>query len=723
MKPIVIILTLLTISIYCQEKIPITLEEIYSENAFAENKTENIKWLPNGEAFTFNKKNESNGFAEIYKHDVKSGTNTLLISESDLYLDSQPIQMTSYQWTRDGNYLLIQGPTESIWRHSSQAPFYLFNVATKQITPLADGSNKLRNVKLSPDGKMVGFVRSHNIYMVDLANGKETAITNDGTENILNGEFDWVYEEEFGLADAWQWSHDSKKIAFWKFDQTRVKEFYLIDEIPFYNKIIPLKYPKVGEENSIVKVFVADLSTDKVMKMDIGNDDDIYVPRIFWTNTSDKLAILKLNRKQDVLEMYLSDTGSGSSKVIITDTDPCWVDVPNDVRFLKSRDQIVWSSEKSGYRHAYLFDYNGTQPKQITSGDWEITEIAGVDEENDLLYFYGKKDSPIEQQIYRTDLNGKSIEKISENAGWHEPIFSPNYNYFIDYYSNISTPTKTLLYNSDGSKIRVLNDGNIPVLEKHNMVYPEFLTVKTTDNVELNACITKPYNFDPNKKYKVLVYGYGGPGSQKVLNKCGDHRDRFHQYMTEQDYIIFTLDNRGTGGRGKAFKNLSYGDLSKWSVNDQVEGAKYLASLPYVDKNRIGFWGWSGGGYLTIALLTKAADYFSTGVAVAPVTHFFTYDAIFAERQMNLPANNPEGYQRANLQNYVHLLKGKLMIIHGTSDDNVHYQNVMQFVDKCVEQNKQLDIFLYPNKNHSITGGNARLHLFTKARNYFNDNL
>ena len=712
-----------TLLIVSQSIESLTLEEIYSTNHFDENKIENIQWEPNSKSFTYTKLNSLTNLQEIYKHDISGGTDQLLLSGNELIYNATVIKMSDYQWTKDGKYILIQGPSESIWRHSTQSPYYLFNVEQKKVTPLSNQSKSLRNVKLSPDGKLVGFVRDHNIYIADLLTGKETQVTTDGTNNILNGEFDWVYEEEFGLADGWRWSPDSKKIAYWKFDQTRVKEFHLIDEMPVYNKVYNLKYTKVGEQNAIVNVYVADLIKKKNVQMDTGLNDDIYLPRIFWTNSSEKLAIVKLNRKQDNLQMIMANSTNGNSEVIITDSDPCWVDVHEDITFLTSSDQIIWTSEKSGFLHAYLYDYEGNLINQITTGEWEITKLSGVDEKTNLLYFYGKKESTIEQNIYRVNLNSTNMEKISLENGWHQPIFSPDFNYYIDYFSNVNTPTKTILHKSDGTEIRILNDGNIPSIKKHNLVYPEFMTVTTSDNVELNAYMMKPADFDESKKYKVLVFGYGGPGSQQVMNKWGNYRTYWHQYMTEQDYIIFCLDNRGTGGRGKEFKNLSYGDLSKWSVNDQIEGAKYLASLPYVDKNRIGFWGWSGGGYLTIALLTKAADYFSTGVAVAPVTDFFTYDAIFAERVMNLPVNNPEGYSKSNLQNYVNLLKGKLLIIHGMGDDNVHYQNTIQFVDKCVDQNKQLDIFLYPNKNHSISGGNTRLHLFTKITEYFNQYL
>lgn len=706
-----------------QTKQLLTLKEIFASDELSTTPVKNIEWQPDSKAFTFTKKNPQNGFLDIYKHNVVTGKNTILIKGSELVYNSKRIKMSKYRWTKDGKYLLIEGPIKSIWRHSTQAPFYLLNVKTKKITALSNENTHLRNVKLSPDGRLVGFVRNHNIYVVDLSTGKEKAVTTNGTNNILNGEFDWVYEEEFGLADAWRWSPDSKKIAFWQLDQTRVKVFHLINEMYPYNKVFNLKYPKVGEQNSIIKIGVADLAANKTNWMNIGDNDDIYIPRIFWTNSSSKLAILRLNRHQNFLELLMANTENGETKVTITDSDPAWVDVRYNVLFLKNKDQIIWSSEKSGFKHAYLYDYNGKLINQITKGNWEITKTADVDENNNWLYFYGKKDSPIQQNIYRIKLDGTKLERISKKNGWHNGIFSPNHQYFIDFFSNASTPTKTILNNADGSIVRIINSGNIPALKNHNMVYPQFVKVKTTDGTELNGYFIKPYNFNPDKKYPVLVYGYGGPGSQMVVDRWGGYRTYWHQYMTEQGYIIFVVDNRGTGGRGKAFKNLAYGDLSKWSVHDQIEGAKYLAKQPYVNKNRIGFWGWSGGGYLTIAMLTRGADYFKTGVAVAPVTDFRLYDAIWTERYMGLINENVEGYKKADLINTAGGLKGKLLIIHGSGDDNVHYQNTLQFINKSISINKQVDMFIYPNRAHSISGGNTRLNLFTKITNYFLRNL
>jgi len=708
---------------FAQQKEKLSLQDIYYSNKFFGKTVQNIQWKPDGSAFTFTELKPGAKIEDIYQHDVATGKKSLLVKGTDLKFNEQQIKMSHYQWTDDGKFLLIEGPVKSIWRHSTQAPFYLYNLATKKINALSYGNIHLRNVKLSPNGTRVGFVRDHNIYVVDLKTGKETAVTNDGTENILNGEFDWVYEEEFGLADAWRWSPDGNKIAYWRLNQTRVKEYHLIDEMGQYNTVFDLKYPKVGEQNSIIKIGVANLASGKTNWMDFGTNDDIYIPRVFWTNSSGTLSIMRLNRLQNHLEVMMADVNTGQTRTVITDSSKTWVDVRDDIFFLKKSDRIVWTSEKSGYNHAYLYDYDGKLISRITTGNWEVSSVDGVDENTGWVYLSGKKDSPIQQNLYRVKLDGTEFQKISGEHGWYYANYSPDYRHFIEFYSNASTPTETTLRNADGSLLRILEDGKILELNNYKMVYPQFLKFKTKDGTVLNAYMMKPTNFDPSKKYPVLVYGYGGPGSQMVVDRWGGRRTLWHQFMNEHGYIVFCVDNRGTGGRGKAFKDLSYLDLGKWSVHDQIEGAKYLATLPYIDASRLGIWGWSGGGYLTCMMMTKGAPYFKAGVAVAPVTDFRLYDTIWTERYMGSPIDNLKGYNSASVFTYAGRLKGKLMIVHGTGDDNVHYQNTIQLMQKFIDANRQFDIMFYPNKNHRISGGVTQWHLFTKISNYFFNNL
>jgi dipeptidyl-peptidase-4 len=709
-----------TTIIYPQQKL--TLEDIFHSSKFREKKLENVHWMPDGSAFTFTKTNPKTGLDNIYEYDVKSKKDSLLIDGNSLVYDEQIIILSGYSFSNDGRFLLFSGPEQKIWRYSTYAAYYVLDLKSKKIFSLANNSPYLRNVKISPDSKYIGYVYDYNIYIVDLNTKKTQQITNDGNKNILNGIFDWVYEEEFSLIDAWRWSPDSREIAFWRLDQTRVKEFYLDDEMGQYNEITPLKYPKVGEQNSIVKIGVYDLEKNRTNWMNIGSKTNIYIPRIYWTNTSSKLAIMRLNRRQNHLELLLCNSNTGQSKVIISDSNNTWVNAEHDILFLQRKNEIIWTSESSGFNHAYLYNYEGELLNQITKGNWEVTSVEAVDEKNELLFFYGKKDSPIEQNIYRINLDGENLERISLENGWHTANFSPGCKYFIDNYSSASSLTTASLRNSDGSIItRLVNNDDI--LDGYNLSFPQFSSFVTTDGVELNYYMMRPNDFNPDKKYPVIVYGYGGPESQVVVNEWYRSRELWHQFMAQNGYIIFCVDNRGTGGRGKQFKDFAYGDMSKWAVHDQIEGAKFLSSLSYVDSSRMGFWGWSGGGYLTLMILTRGADYFTTGVSVAPVSDLHLYDDIWTERYMGLSSENEAGYKAANALTYADELKGHLLIIHGTGDDNVHFQNTLHMINELQKKLKQFDLMVYPDKRHSISGRSAQLHLFTTISNYFFNHL
>ncbi len=712
------------------DKQALTLDDIFKSNQFKGKTVSDVRWLPDGSAFTFTRNNPQTGSVDIYRHDVKSGAENLVLKGSELQFNGEAVTMSAYNTTGNQNHLLITGPRRQIWRHSFSAPYFLYDMSKGELHPLAGGDPGLQNVDLSPNGEFVAFVKENNLHVARVDSGDVKALTSDGSFNILNGVFDWVYEEEFGRADAFRWSPDSQYIAFWRMDQTDVKTFTLMDEIPYYTQTTSLKYPKVGEANARVKIGVAALATGKTTWMDLGEAQDIYIPRIHWTNTPGQLAIQRLNRQQNHLELMLGQVSDGKTHTVIHDKNEAWVDVTDDFIFLEKQDRLVWTSEKSGFRHIYLSDYSGKELAQLTRGDWETASIIGVDEQTGFVYFNAKKTSPADQGLYRVPLTGGEPTPISQEGGWHQGVFSPNYQYYVGTSSNISTPPQVSLRTGDGELVRILEANPIKALDQYNMVYPELITVTTTDGVDLSGFIMKPHNFDPHKKYPVIVFGYGGPGSQMVLNRWGmggafRHLQRvlWHQYMTEQGYLVFCVDNRGTGGKGKAFKNLAYGDLSKWAVADQIEGAKHLASLPYVDPARIGFWGWSGGGYLTCMMLTRGGDYFKTGVAVASVSDFRNYDTIWTERYMGLLSDNKAGYDAANVLEYANGLKGNLLLIHGTGDDNVHPGNTLQFVDKLVALNKPFDLMLYPNRNHRIHGGNTSRHLHTLITRYFKDHL
>jgi len=707
-----------------QQKKQLTVEDIYKTGSKLKvQKLRSIRWHPDGTGFTFMKKNPDTKLYDIYLHRIDNGEEKKLFDGSSFFYDNEPISMSDYQWLKNGKYLLIRGQKTDIWRHSKKTPFYVYDINKKFIMALAENSSEIQNAKISPDGNLVAYMKDHNLHVANIQTGKAKALTTDGDANILNAVFDWVYEEEFGSADAYRWSPDGNRIAFWRLDQSPIQSFhYNLDQMPRYNIVHDVKYPKVGTRNSLVRIGVVDVHTGKTAWMDIGQDADIYIPRIYWANSSDTLIIQRLNRKQNKSELLLANVNSGASTVILTDTNPDgWVEVTDDSHIMGA-DQFVWTSEKSGFRHIYLYDYAGNLIRQVTSGDWVVKKVFGLDEKNGWVYFTANKETILEDHIYRVKADGTGLQEISRGSGQHNPAFSPDYKYFIDTFSNVKTPDSQILCKVSGEILRTVKENNFG-LNDYDMTYPEFLTFKTTDGIELNAYMTKPANFNPDKKYPVIVYGYGGPGSQQVRNVWHGSRGLWHQMMTGIGYIIFCLDNRGTGGRGREFKNLAYGDISKWAMHDQIEGAKYLVGLPYVDAPRIGFWGWSGGGYLTCMLLTHGADYFKTGVAVAPVTDFRNYDTIWTERYMGLLSENGQGYEDANVLNYANFLKGNLLLIHGTGDDNVHLQNTIQFVQKLIDEGKQFDLMVYPNKSHGISGGNTQVHLFTKITNYFLENL
>ena len=713
-----------------QAKSGLTLEDIFQSDQFQGKTVTDVQWLPDGSAFTFTRFNAGSGERDIYRHNVATGEESLILDGGSLSLNGQPVRMTAYQTTGQQNTLLLTGPRKQLWRHSYVAPYYLYDITQKSLLPLAKGDPALQNVSLSPDGKRVAFARDNNLFVAEVGGGEPRALTQDGSFNILNGVFDWVYEEEFGRADAYRWSPDSKHIAFWRTDQTRVKTFTLLDELPYYSETTSLKYPKVGEQNAVVAIRVVDVASGVMVNMDLGENDDIYVPRIDWSAKPGTLAIQRLNRRQNRLELLFADIRSGKTHLVLEEQNEAWVDVRDDFIFPGGTDRIVWTSEKDGFRHIYLSDYQGRQLAQLTRGSWEVASVIGLDEKGGWVYCYGKKDSPAENQIYRVSLDGKKFEQVSRQGSWNEAVFAPDYQHYVGYSSDVRTPTRVDLYRADGKALRELERNHIAALEKFEMVYPEFLTVTTTDGVALSAFVMKPADFDPKRKYPVLVFGYGGPGSQMVLNRWGMgggfrhlQRTLWHQMMTEKGYIVFCVDNRGTGGKGKAFKNLAYGDLSKWSVHDQIEGAKYLATLPYVDPARIGFWGWSGGGYLACLIQTRANDYFKTSVGVALVSDFRNYDTIWTERYMGLLSDNEAGYQAASVLNGAEKLAGNLLIVHGTGDDNVHPGNSWQLVEALVAANKQFEMMMYPNRNHRISGGNTSRHLFTRITNYFLENL
>jgi dipeptidyl-peptidase-4 len=562
--------------------------------------------------------------------------------------------------------------------------------------------------------------------VVDLGNGEEKQLTFDGSATVLNGKFDWVYEEEFSIIDGWEWSPDGKRIAFWRLDQSAVPEFPLVrypvdkgqPEIEF------MRYPKAGDPNSLVQIGVAEVSTGKITWMDLGAGKDIYVPRLKWTNNPQVLSIQRLNRGQDTLDLMLANVDDGTTTVILSETDTAWIDVENGgLVFLERSERFLWTSFRDGFMHIYLYRLDGTLEQQVTSGFWEVTDIAGVDERRETIFFLSTEVSPLDRHLFSIRFDGSGKRRLTPEPGRHSINMSPDRLVFLDTYSNVDTPSKALLRTNDGTIVSTLVENTTEMFQGYRFGEFSFLTVPTSDGEKLNAWMIRPQDFDPKKRYPVLLYVYGGPGSQTVTNSWGGARNLWYHLLAEKGYIVASVDNRGTGARGKAFMQQTHNRLGLREVDDFVETARYLSGLSYVDSTRIGIWGWSGGGYMTCLAMTYGAGHFKTGIAVAPVTSWRYYDTIYTERYMDTPQNNPEGYRLTSALSYADRMNGKLLIVHGTTDDNVHWQNTITLVDELIRQNKKVYTMFYPGRAHGISGGNTTLHLYTMLTEFLLENL
>jgi dipeptidyl-peptidase-4 len=535
-----------------------------------------------------------------------------------------------------------------------------------------------------------------------------------------------VYEEEFGFTKAFYWSPDGKKIAFYKFDESKVKEYTLTYYDELYPKLYTYKYPKAGEDNSFVNIYVYHLENNETIQMDTGKETDQYIPRIKWTNDPNILAIQRLNRLQNELDILLTNVHSGESRIMYSEVNPYYIDITDNLTFINENDKFIITSEKDGYNHIYLYSIEGKLIKQLTSGDWDVMNVYGYDEENKRIFYQSAEESPLDRSIYFVDLKGKR-KKISKSEGTNSASFSDNFKYYINTFTDVNTPPYITVNNAKGDEIRILEDnkelleimGNYQLGEFSffQISSPEF-TLPDGEQVDLNAWQILPPDFDATKKYPVLLTIYGGPGSQEAVNAWGYFNYFWYHLLAQQGFIVVSVDNRGTGARGEVFKKMTYMELGKYETLDYIETAKYLGSLEFVDKERIGIFGWSYGGFMAANAITQGADYFNTAVAVAPVTNWRYYDNIYTERFMRKPQDNASGYDNNSPINHVDKLKGNLLLIHGSTDDNVHFQNSMDMITALVKANKQFDFMVYPNKNHGIYGGNTRYHLFKKINDY-----
>jgi dipeptidyl-peptidase-4 len=701
-----------------------TVAEIFNSTKFVSKSLRGIHWKKDGNHFIYNEVDQKTGMTNFITYDIATGKRELFVAGKDIEESGKPFRFKHSIWSPEEDYILFTG-TRRARRIKTGGNFYLYDVKTKKLRRLTDTDKKQVNVKFSPDGKSIAFVRANNLFKMDLSSGKETQLTFDGQEHVLNGHFDWVYEEEFGIIEGWQWSPDGNYIAYWQIDERRVPEYDIVQYDSLHLNWNRMRYPKAGDPNSIVKIGVVNVKTGKNVWMDIGRDDDIYIPRIKWLPGGNKLAILRLNRLQNKIEMLIGNVTNGNTELIFAETDERWLEVDDDLTFLKNSNEFIWTSEEDGFKHIYLYDMSGKLIRQITKGAWEVRNIAAVDEGNRIIYFTATQKSPLENHLYRIDFDGRNLKQITKTPGWHRINFSPNYETYLDFFSQMGVPEKVALFTNTGELKEIIVENPVEALKEYRMSKPEFFTFETSDGVSLNAWMLKPPDFDENKKYPVLMYVYGGPGSQTVVNRWGRRRYLWFQMLAQKGYIVASVDNRGTGARGAAFKKITYKNLGYWEVHDQIEGGKYLASLPYVDKDRIGIFGWSYGGYMSSLVLFKGNEVFKTAVSVAPVTHWKFYDTIYTERYMQTPQLNPTGYKNSAPLNYARNLEGNFLLIHGTSDDNVHFQNSVALVNELIAHNKQFQTMYYPGRYHGIREGskNTQEHVYTLMTNFILEKL
>ncbi|MCS7005139.1 MAG: S9 family peptidase [Cytophagales bacterium] len=694
----------------------ITLEDIYLKNTFQLRYGQYFRYLQNGEYFT-NLENNT-----IWRYSIKTGQKVDVLFEQVV-----PWKIDGYELSPDEKKILIFTNQEYIYRHSFLADYYVYDIVKKTLTPLSFAGKQM-NAQFSPDGLKIAFCRNNNLYIRDLETGEEIAITTDGKPSQkIHGMSDWVYEEEFGFSKAFFWSGDSKKIAFYTFDESHVKEYSMtIWNAPaLYPQDYRFKYPKAGEQNAIVQIRIYNLETKQTHPISLGKETDFYIPRIVWTQNHDLLSITVLNRLQNKLEIFHYDLNTHYLKSVFVEESSTYIDINycSDLVYLKDKKHFILSSEKSGYKHLYLFDLNGNLVRQLTSGAWEVVEFLGVNENSayPILYYLSNEVSPLEQHLYSLSLDGKTKKKLTSMPGVHTAEFSPDFQYYVLRSSNTTTPLQVRLYHTKSQQlVKVLeeNEHFKRKAQEFGFAPKEIFEFTNSENVRLYGWILKPKNFDSTRQYPLLIHVYGGPSSQMVRNEYGGSHFLWHQYLVQQGFIVACIDNRGTGGRGAAFKKCTYGILGKLELQDQIEAVRYLISQKLIDTTKIGIWGWSYGGYMAALCLLKASDIFTFGIAVAPVTSWRFYDTIYTERFLGKPQDNPAGYDEFSPLTHAHLLRRRFLLIHGTADDNVHLQHSIALQQALILAQKQFQVFYYPDSNHSLNGKEVRYHLYQQMANF-----
>lgn len=709
-----------SLSVVGQQKI--TLEEIWS-GAFRTKGMDALNAMKNTNQYTVLNFDRSTRSYQIDLYDFATLEKVSTLFDTKNHTEIKEID--SYSFDKNEKKILIATNSNPIFRHSFTANYFVYDIPSKTVSSFT--ANAIQEPTFSADGTKIAYAFENNLYIHDLSSGVKIQLTQDGQKNkIINGITDWVYEEEFAFVKAYDWNVTGTKIAYIKFDETEVPEF----SMDMYNEgLYPtqtvFKYPKAGEKNAIVSLHIFDLKSGTTKKINLGNYKDFYIPRIKWTNDAATLSVQVMNRHQNNLDLHFVDANAGTTKIVLNEKDAAYVDVTDNLTFLKDN-SFIWTSEKDGFNHIYHYDKSGKLKKQITSGKWEVTNYYGFDEKSGMIYYQSVENGSINRDVYAIKVDGKSKVRLSSKTGTNSATFSPNFQFFINTYSSAtSAPTYTLNDSKTRAVVKTIvsNEAVEQKLAKYDVTPKEFFVLTTEKGHQLNAWMIKPKNFDPNKKYPVFMYQYSGPGSQQVDNAWNSTDDYWFMMLAQQGYIVACVDGRGTGFKGAAFKKCTQKELGKYEVEDQIDAAKVIGKYNYVDASRIGIFGWSYGGFMSSNCLFQGADVFKMAIAVAPVTSWRYYDSIYTERYMQTPQENASGYDNNSPINHVSKLKGNFLLIHGTADDNVHVQNTMKMVEALVQANKQFDWAIYPDKNHGIYGGKTRLQLYTKMTNFIKEKL
>ena len=718
----------------------LTLETLFASPEFYGESFQGGRWAETGARLLY-VEGDASGASSLRELDLTTDTRRTILDGSQLVKPDAEglIEIEDYATSMDGAKTLLYTDSERVWRLNTKGYYYVLDNESGTVTPVADRSEGFQMfAKFDPAAEHVAFVRDRNLFVVDLATGTERALTDNGSEGgVINGTFDWVYEEEFGLRDGFRWSPDGRYIAFFQLDESGTRDFEMLDFTTLYPESTRFRYPKAGETNAEIQIGVVEVATGETTFFDTdtwfeGGDETEYIAGMGWTpaledGTAD-VWMLRLNRDQNHVDLLYGDPASGDVDTILTEENDSYIEVETGfsdvatgtITYLGDGDHFVWRSDRDGYGHLYLYENDGDFVRQVTTGAWDVTDFHGVDEAAGMAYVTTTAESPMERHLYRVPLAGGAPVKLTTGAGWHNVDLSRDFAYMVDTYSTATTPPTTTLYRTTGEELAVLVDNAalIDRLAAYDLPAPEFMTVPAADGTPLNAYLVTPRDFDPTRAYPLLLHTYGGPGSQEVYDRWAGQERLWHQYLAETyGVLVAGVDNRGTGGRGKAFKTLTQNRLGILEAEDQIAAAQWFGAQDYVDADRMGIWGWSYGGYLSLLAMTygEGPETFRLGIAVAPVTSWRQYDTIYTERYLSTPQKNAAGYDLGSPTTYAGNLADDqdLLIVHGDADDNVHVQNTMAMVDALQAEGKQFDLMIYPGRNHGIYGGNTRRHLFT----------